>query len=153
MLSRRRVLLIAMSLGFLHLAQPLEADPPVLPPDTGIIYIGAGSTITVSSATGFGIPANQSSVRVQNAGTRCDLIVSPSSEYRYLPQGRPLVVTGAKSKPQGLDFYVDSLMFGNDGTVKEMDCTRGFVGHVRISDLSTALSGQFELVAAGAVAS
>ncbi|SRR6266568_3006270 len=146
--------LVACSLSVPLRSNGQSAD---LPDTTPLANIGAGSAVVVNIEVI--LPANEGTVYFQNgtftnwqqlnkAAPSCRLYTGANPQVRKLVPGRKLIVTGTLMNNGGTFLYGDILLFEDDDTVGQLQCTAGRKGQMTIGELKTAFGGLFSLVQA-----
>jgi hypothetical protein len=146
--------LVACSLSVPLRSNGQSAD---LPDATPLANIGAGSAIVANVEVL--LPANEGMVYLQNGAfttwqqltktsPSCRLYTGPNPQVRKLVPGRKLIVTGTMANAGGTYLYGDVLLFEDDDTIGQLQCTAGRKGNITIGELKSALGGLFSLVQA-----
>lgn len=139
-----------------------HAQTAGLPDTSPLASLGAGSKVVVKAQVI--LPANQDVVYFQNgvfttwqnidsSSPSCRLYVGDRPVARQLVPGREMVVTGTRfnNASDSTGFYGDTLVFGSDATVGQMQCRSGHHGYMTIGELKICFGDLFSLVEAAPV--
>lgn len=134
-------------------------------PDTSpMAELGAGTRIVVGIKAVV-IPAHNDTVYFQNGvllgwsqvdkeQPSCRLYVPPRDVARQLNPGRALTVTTTRfNNSENPTFYGDSLVFGGDATVDQLQCASATKRPTTVAQLRMAIGNLFSLIQAAPIPS